>query len=943
MSLQIFTLGTLSIEMDGKPLAKLPSRAAEALLVYVACQPQPVSRDTLATLLWEGRTQQNARGNLRTVLSGLRQAVGDYLIVTRHEVAFNHTADYRLDCAEFEALLAAFAETGDIDTLQRAMNLYRGDFLAGFSLRDGLGFEEWALLTQESLRRRANNGLRRLVEYHFQRGEYEISLERIKYLLTIAPFDEKMQRRRMESLLRLGQRNAAIKSYREYRQLHFEQLGTAPDAATQALFTRIKNAEIPPVRRIPVLSAPFIGRESELTAIFRCFANPNCRLISILGPGGIGKTSIAVQAAHRLAQTQPGQFLDGIYFVPLTNLETTSLLPCKMADTLNFKLMGLETVEAQLLDFLRDKELLLILDNFEHLILPESVAWLSQILNAAPNVKILLTSRERLNLPQEYTIDLRGLPYPAAAIPNAESFGAVKLFLQHANRVQYNFDPDADELAAIIRFCQLVDGMPLAIELAAAEMRYFPCRHIVSEIEKKLDFQSAPAANRPPRHASLRATIEYSWALLAENEPILHIARRLAVFHGAFDLPAAIAVTKATPHQLISLVDRSFLYRTQTGAFEIHPLIHHFLAEKLAEHPTEEKETRLRHADWYTKLIKSAAGFEHENMERHFSEMKDAAKTHLDNIIAAALYLARYHHFPNRRLVTLIESLIFYFDYSHRYREWKSIFRQIIAALQEESDGGDEERWLILVLSSRIVQADISLHAYSRAEAQLRAMMPAVYALQNDALISACLEMQSILSARAGNFAEAFRQAEAALAAVAGHDNHYQWSVLRTLGDIAFDAGDLARAEAAHRRAFTLAAESASETEALPVFKLAMGKIARRRGRLNEAYQLLNEALTAARHGGVPERTIACLTELGWTTTAMGNYNAADAVLTEAASLAEAQGNLRLIALAFLARANLAATCDGRAAAQEFYRRSADIFRKIGDKPNLALVPTEFI
>lgn len=936
MKLSIFTLGVSRIEVDGTPLSNLPSRAAEALLIHLACLPHPVSRDTLATLLWEGRTQQNARGNLRTILSGLRKTLGNYLIVTRNSVAFNHAAEYRLDCAEFEKLLAEYQTTDNVNILQQAINLYRGDFLAGFSLRDGLGFEEWAVQEQNRLQRLALDGLRKLVAHHIRHSDISAAITLLERLLTLDPYDESARRQLMLAHFRLGERNTALKDYQTYRKQLQQDMDIEPESATQALYRRLADTPSPPPNNLPTPSDKFVGRAAEQSRIRRLLLRPDTQLVSILGPGGIGKTSLSLQAVRHLLETHPGQFINGTVFVPLVNVKDASLISYKIESTLDLKLQSIEYSEQRLSNFLRDKEMLLILDNFEHLISDESVRWLSDLLAAAPKVKILLTSRERLNLRQEHVIDLRGLPYPPGnSVQNAKEFSAVKLFLQHANRVRHKFEPADDEMADIVRLCQMVDGMPLAIELAAAETRYFPCRHIVTEIEKQLDFASTPPRNRPPRHASLRATIEYSWTLLTESDPITHVARRLAVFRGAFDLPAAVAITNATPHQLVSLVDRSFLQRTKSGLFEIHPLIQQFLAEKLAEDLVDATEANSRHADWYTALAKKAGGHEHKNTARHFSEMKQTVETHFDNIVAAALYLARHHHFPERRLAILIESLIFYFEYSHRYREWKTVFNQITHALRENSDESYEAHWMTLVLSSRIAQADISLHAYHRAEEQLHAMMPEVYALQNDALISACLHMLSFTSARAGNFDTALKYAEDALAAVSVHADHFRWPVLRTMGDIALDAGDFARAEAAHAQAFTLAENSQSAAEARAIYKLTLGKIARRNGNLAEAQHSLSEGLAAARTTGKPDTIIYCLMELGYTLAEQRKFSAAKNRLAEAESLNEQLGDVRLAGILAMANGRLADIRGHTDAATQAYHRAATIFSNIDERVNL--------
>ncbi|HEY83926.1 MAG TPA: hypothetical protein G4N96_02255 [Chloroflexi bacterium] len=577
------------------------------------------------------------------------------------------------------------------------------------------------------------------------------------------------------------------------------------------------------------------------------------------------------------------------------------------------------------------------MDNFEHLINPNSVQWLTQLLNTAPAVKILLTSRARLNLREEHVVDLRGLPCPAAVTTeNAESFSAVQLFIQHARRVQHNFNPQSKDMAAIVQLCQMVAGMPLAIELAAAETRYFPCRHIAAEIQKRLDFQSAPADNRPARHISLRATIEYSWTLLAESEHIIDVARRLAVFHGAFDLAAATKITQATPHQLVSLVDRSFLQRNERGLFEIHLLIHQFLSEKLADSPVEEITFRNRHVDYYATLAMSASGGKDENMERHYFEVVRILQLHLDNTIAAAIWLTRRHDFSQRRLTSLIETLIFYFGHAHCYQQWKVIFRTLRQSLLENPDGNDEERWLALIFSSRIAEADIHLHAYHRATEQLRAIMDEVRALGNAALTSACLEMESILAIRAEDFLAAAAYANEALQAVKTHGGQYQWPVYRTLGDIALAAGDWAQAKSAHEKAFALAVKMDSVTEALPVYKLAMGKVAHRQGHLEEARVLLIEALDAARVLGKQEGIIACLTALGWVTTDLDDLDGAKELLAEGASLNKTLGDYRQTALLALAQGWLAEAKQNFADAQKFYEQSVDTFEEIDDRANLS-------
>jgi predicted ATPase len=941
-SLIIRLLGHVVIEVDGRPLSGLPSRAAEALLIYLVCHDQPVPRETLADLLWSERTQKQGLTNLRTILTGLRRELDDYLMITRQTLAFNYAATYRLDVAEFESQLNQLQpelqgitplppETAH--RLQTAIDLYQGDFLATFSLREGPEFEAWVLLKREGLRRLAALGLRRLVAHYLSAHDYQEGLRQAERLLALDPYDDHSRRQMIWLLARSGQRNAALQHYQSYARLLADDLGVEPEPATTALFKRLQNLSLPPPHQLPPEPTPFVGRKTELVEIETTLSRPDCRLLSILGPGGMGKTRLALEIARRFVQQQPGRFLDGVYFAPLAPLPSADYLTTTLANLLGLTLQGSDAPDDQLLDHLRQREMLLILDNFEHLISPPSLDWLARILAQAPDIKLLITSRERLRLLEEQIFDMPGLAYPALdAVAQADLYDAVQMFLQHLRRIRPHFSPSEEDMTTIVKLCHLVDGMPLAIELAAGTGRNFSCQDIVAHLQKRFDALSDGLRNRPERHQNLRTVFEHSWSLLAEPEQMA--ARRLAVFQGLFEATAVEAITGATSQQLSLLVDKSFLQRRQKDLLELHPLIRQFLAEKLGLDPHEQQRIKTSHAHYYADLMIAATN--NENMEKYYFNLLTRFKTDRDNVIAAATWLAEQHDFHARRLVTLLERLMWYFNWSHRYEEAKIIFRQLIQALQKYPDNSYNERWVTAVLRSRIAHADLSLHAYQPAQQQFETICPEAYNLENGALIAFCLQGLGFIAGQTGQFQQAFTQLEAAIEAVSTYPNHYRWPIYRTLADTALTAGELQRAKQIHDHAYNLALESQSQAEAAPIYKLALGNLLHRWGRLQEAHSQLSEALTLTRLKEEPANIALCLDRLAHILVDLGHHAQAQQYLVEGKTLANHLKDPRLLALLTQTYGWQAQTLADLDTARACYQHSLSIFDKIGRKIDLS-------
>jgi predicted ATPase/class 3 adenylate cyclase/DNA-binding CsgD family transcriptional regulator len=376
----------------------------------------------------------------------------------------------------------------------------------------------------------------------------------------------------------------------------------------------LKTTTAPP-HRLPTPATPFVGRETELAQIEALLQDPACRLISLVGLGGSGKTRLAIEAAA--GHAAPEAYPDGIYFAGLAMVTTAEGMVAAAADALGIPLdvqsgsnLTLEAAEAQVLRYLAGKKALLVLDNCEQLLGEGgsgACGMISQLLAIAPGVKVISTSRERLGLPGEWVLEVEGLSYPGGneerAVPD---YAAVQLFLKGATRAS-PFAPGESDWPAIARICQLLGGMPLGIEMAAAWTKVLSCPEIAAELGRDLLSLIATWRTAPERHRTLRTVLDHSWRLLSEEERTVYC--RLSVFRSGFRREAAAQVAGASLPVLSALIDKSFLHRAMEGTaapdgraerrFEMHPALRRYAVEKLAADPQAYSEARTRHARYY--------------------------------------------------------------------------------------------------------------------------------------------------------------------------------------------------------------------------------------------------------------------------------------------------------------------------------------------------------
>ncbi len=349
---------------------------------------------------------------------------------------------------------------------------------------------------------------------------------------------------------------------------------------------------------LPTQPTSFIGRGPEVAKIIELLADPDCRLLTLVGTGGIGKTRLAIGAATKMVDA----FAYGVYFVPLQSIQSTDFLISAVADAIKLPLSGQQDPQIQLFNHLDNKEMLLVLDNFEQLLDKGGAQLLVNILKAGSSVKLLVTSREVLNLQEEWLYPIHGLPVPDnVQTQNPEIYGAVQLFVERARQVQRDFSL-ADESEQVIRICQLVEGMPLAIELAASWTKVLSCANIAAEIQRNINFLSTSLRDVPERHRSMEAVCEQSWQLLPAEER--RVFKRMSVFRGGFRREAAQAVAGASLSGLLRLVDKSLLRREASGRYAIHELLRQYAEEQLAQTSSEEiANTRELHCTYYMAFL----------------------------------------------------------------------------------------------------------------------------------------------------------------------------------------------------------------------------------------------------------------------------------------------------------------------------------------------------
>ncbi|MBV7334334.1 tetratricopeptide repeat protein [Chloroflexi bacterium TSY] len=726
-SLNIALLGPFSITYNNVPIPRLTSDKIQALIAYLGLESnQRHARETLAELLWPARPPGVARQNLRQSLTRLQRALNEAgviqspFLVTRREVQFQSKLGVDVDAVDLTNILQECNQHQHQELIQcrrccqklaTAVELYRGDFLTGLAA-DSESFEEWALLQREWFRREVLKTLDALAEHHIWQTSYEAAYQYAWRQLEIDSFREQAHRQAMVALALDGRQPEAMAQFVSCQRILHDELGVAPDATTQELaeliHTNSLDAQNAPnsdrlhrsvtsasesrILNLPIQHTPFVDRYDELATISERLDNPDCHLLTLLGPGGVGKSRLALQAAREKAE----EFADGVAFIPLAPIASVAFLTSAIADGLDLEFPSRAVSEearlAYLIQSLQNKELLLILDNYEHLLSEQEHAteFIVELVQNAPDVKVLVTSREALHLRAEWILDVEGMSHPPLNLnesePDSESdifleeqnlmdFGALMLFQQSAQRIQSTFAISPKTAVSTATICRLVEGVPLAVELAAACIRTHSCRQIAHQIQASLDFLSTSMRDVPERHRSLRAVFENSWNLLSPHEQQLF--RRLSVFQGGFTPEAAAEIAHATPQDLYSLLTKSLIRRATANQFEMHEMLRQYAGEKLADQAVDKRETGMRHCLYYMALVASQ---EEALGGVDLTSAVAKLKTCIDNIRTAWQWAVGHTNLD--AIVQSTHGLLRYYVMTSQSAEGESAFGAAIEAIQ---------------------------------------------------------------------------------------------------------------------------------------------------------------------------------------------------------------------------------------------------------------------
>ncbi len=707
-------------------------------------------------------------------------------------------------------------------------------------------------------------------------------------LLVKIESDERRPSRQIAELLAIhleipaDQRNLFLKVARQ--ETAVDSLATLQSLSGPELVS--VSSRLQPTLPMPLTS--LIGRDLELRAVTQQIQNPSCRLLTLTGLGGVGKTRLALEAAHQLQNS----FNHGAWFVSLVGTSAAEFVVPAIADTLEFSFSGAIELKAQLLNFLREKQIFLVLDNLEHLL--NGIEVLDELLEYAPGVKLLATSREQLNLRAEWVFEVQGLPVPSAAnFQSIESSSATTLFIDRAKQASAKFVFIGDDLPHIAKICELVDGLPLGIELASTWVRTLSCQDIAVEIERNIGFLAAARRDLPERHRSLWAVFDHSWRLLSMEEQ--RVLRQLTVLRGGFTREAAEQVTGASLSVLSSLVSKSLVRHSEARRYELHELIRQYAATFLHAKSSEEISSNKKHAQYYLTLIQEREPKLRSSLQK---ETLDELRPDKDNFRAAWDFAV-----ANAELNLLQCStgpLYYFYELQQYFEEAMTLYKRGAASVK-----------------TQIKNRSISSDTPSRATLEV--------------VLGGMLTHQAFFLQRMGRNREAIDLHRASLELLRPHGDSYALTFALVLyGTLSWAVGDLP--EAAVHLQDGLRLSRSIELHWLETIALCFsGTTSHDQGKIEEAYELFRKAMALCERMKDPYVTLLISTLFSRTAQKMGRLEEAQGLLVENLRIARESSNRWGIGLGLEQLSANALAMGNPAEARRLLDESTAIYREIGD------------
>ncbi|UCH25958.1 MAG: tetratricopeptide repeat protein [Trueperaceae bacterium] len=963
-TVQVQLLGPLRIQLAGEERSVAPDMRYQAL-AYLAYAGDWVSREDLAFLFWADSPPQAARHHLRQLLKRLRKL--EWLAgleADQHRLRWQVTTD-----------LAAFRQALEEGRWSDANPLYRGPLLTGMAGREESEFDTWLEVERRHLHSTWRDGLLEHAKECEAQGRSLAAAEFLATLLSHDDLDEEVVRAYMRQLAIAGHASRALQVYQVFSERLQRELDMTPTTVTEQLAEEIRQAERDSQKsmptptpqpqassrsaaRLPETVTSFVGRKSELAELVQLLTQPDCRLLTLTGLGGVGKSRIALRAAEELVQG----YEDGVYFIPLEALSSAQAIPGLIAGVLGLDLEEQDESIGQLTRSIGEMRLLLVLDNYEHLLEGALVA--SELVRACPNLDLLITSRERLNLEEEWILPIAGLSYPqeASTPETAGDYDAVRLFSERAKRVRPRFELGEEDVANLLTICRLVDGFPLGIELAAVWTRFMSTSEIAQELSQSLDFLASSPRNLKERHQSIRAVFEYSWDLLSSHEQL--VLRKLSIFFGGFRKEAAAVVAGSSIAVLAALVDKSLLRVSAGGRYDRHPLLYQYTQEKLAERSEEQGQAREKHGKYFLRFVQQRK--EALLRVRHEDVLMEVEEE-LENIRVAWRWAV-----DTRQRKDLIETgflLRSYCEARGRFQLADELFSYAVDGLSEASADDHlalgflllERAWIgfrlgsyqqalmdaerSLVLLRPLKEARGILHGLNTLGAVARRTgdyqgsrryflegLELAKAKREVATAAVFLSNLGPLEQELGNPEQAGRYLQEALSLFRESGNRIQEvRAMMNLGSLAMSTGQPRRARALLEESLELAEELGLH-QLIPHLMNNLANVLIDVGEFDRAAQLTKEALSWARQTGEKSVEISSLVNLGRVAFEQSDLTGADSSYRQALKLARSLREQSIVAGILLKLAVVRVSQEQSLAAAELVHRARQLAMKQGDE-----------
>ena len=855
MTVRLLLFGSPTVEYAGESVA-LPFERRNQLLAFLALKRTWVGRAELAAMLWPEQESKLAYANLRKTLHRL-QALPWASGIETQGGAIRFEAE--TDVFNFESALREqrFAD---------APALRRGELLAGFDLDQSEAWLSWLNFERDRLRTAWRSALLTRMSTDIDPAE---AIDLSARLLESDPLDEAALQAHMSSLARDGQAARARQAYREFVRRLADDLGLEPGATLKALHDSLGTPTAVPVVAAPPRDDSFVGRTVELRRIASRLAQEDCSLLTITGPGGTGKTRLAQRALHELAPS----YADGGVFIPLEDVAEASKLGARLARELGVTLSGRKEPLDQVIEFLRERHVLLVLDNFEQLV--GGAPQVEMLIQSCQRLKILITSRVRLAISMEWILPLEGLPCPEIEDQDRlEAFDAARLFIRAAQRVEPGLVPSV-EAASIVEICRQVEGLPLALELAAAWTRVLSCDAIAEELRKGTELLRTADAAQPARHASMEIVFDQSWRLLS---PVERAAlARLSVFGGGFTPEAARAIADASLPVLGALVDKSLLRKDGARVF-LHPLLHQLAALRLPEGEARES-TERAHARYYHRLLANLR----RAIEAGNREALQQVETEFENCRLAWHWAVA--HQANEMLGPSAPSLLSFSEHRGRFEEGTALLTHAL-----ESKSAAEPK-LKAQLLAEISQLHFRMDRYTEALAIAEQAHNVAKLARDPETYALCYQVLGMCYLRLARHVEAKRYLQQALQhAVAADEPRKAASILHNLALLEKLMGN--RDDALRLFLESLAREKGMGDFVGEAMCLSnIGLVYAEKGELSSAVAHLRDALAISERHGLLNMRMLILAHLTAIAVKMNELALAETYGNSALEIAESTGN----------------------------------------------------